>query len=87
MRVQAGRELDVDAHNQITPIAGLFRNDHAQTWETFFMTGLCRTGFGDADRFAVDGTYNALPACQGFLETEFNGRDEIVTFADEVWVW
>jgi hypothetical protein len=50
------------------------------------MAGLCRARLGNADGFAVDGTDDAFPAGQGFLEAEFDGRNEVVALDFEIWV-
>jgi hypothetical protein len=52
----------------------------------FFVAGLCGTGLGNADGFAVDGTDYAFPAGQSFLEAKFDGRDEVIALDLEVWV-
>jgi hypothetical protein len=50
------------------------------------MAGLCGTRLCDADGFAVDGTDDALPAGQSFLEAEVDGCNKVVTLNLEVWV-
>lgn len=39
--------------------------------------------FADPDGFPVDGSDDAVPACEGFFEREFDGGDEMVTAAFE----
>lgn len=47
------------------------------------MAGLRGTGFGDADRFSIDGPYNTFPAGQSFSEIEFDRRYEVVALTLE----
>lgn len=62
-------ECDLHTDDKVTPFTGFPVVRHAQAWEVLLVAGLCGTGLGNADGFAVDGTDNAFPASQSFLET------------------
>lgn len=79
-------ECDLHPNDEVTPLGRLPVVRHTPAWVVFFMAGLCRARLGNADGFAVDGTDDAFPAGQGFLEAEFDGRNEVVALDFEIWV-
>lgn len=83
IRGQAGRELDIDANNQITTVAGLLGDHHTPAGVPFLVAGLGRSWLGNTNRFAVNGAHDALPARQGFFESKVDGCHEVVTGALE----
>lgn len=87
VRVQTGRELDLDLHDEVAALTGLLGNDHSQAGIPLLVPGLCWPGFRYADGFAVDRFHNALPACESFLETEFDACDKVVALASEGRMW
>lgn len=84
---QAGRELDIDTHDKIASLTGFLRDGHALTRESFLVTRLSGTGFGNANGFAVDGFDNAFPAGKGLFESQVDGRDKVVTLTLEGRMW
>lgn len=87
VRVQTGRELDLDLYDEVAALTGLLGNDHSQAGIPLLVPGLCWSGFRYANGLAVDRFHNALPACKSFLETEFDGCDKVVALASEGRVW
>jgi hypothetical protein len=79
-------EFDLHPNDEVTPFAGLPVVWHAPAWVVFLVAGLCGTRLGNANGFAVDSTDDAFPAGQGFLETKFDGCNEVVALDLEVWV-
>ena len=84
---QTGGELDIDSYDEITAVARLLGDYHAQAGEAFLVAGLCWTGLADADRFAVNCAHDTFPACQGFLKCECHFCDEVVANTFEIGVW
>lgn len=60
-------ECDLHAHDKVTSFGGLPVVRHTPAWVVFLMAGLCGTGLGNTDGFAINSTDNAFPAGQGFL--------------------
>jgi hypothetical protein len=79
-------ESDLHPNDEVTPLGGLPVVWHTPAWIVFLVAGLCGTRLGNADRFAVNGTDDAFPAGQGFLEAEFDGCNEVVALDLEIWV-
>ena len=51
--------------------------------ESFLEAGACRTATANDLLPAVDGGYGTFPACERFLEVEFDHRFEIISVAGE----
>lgn len=79
-------ECDLHADDEVTPFTGFPVVRHAPAWVVFLVAGLCGTRLGNADGFAINGTDDAFPAGQSFLETELDSSDEVVALDFEVWV-
>lgn len=51
--------------------------------EGFLEAGPCRAATANDLLSAVDGGYGAFPACERFLEVEFDHRFEVISVAGE----
>ena len=80
---QASRVLDLDLNNHVSSLRRPFTLRHALMRERFLEAGPRRPATGNDLLPAVDGGYGTSPACERFLEVEFNYRFEVIAVAGE----
>jgi hypothetical protein len=59
---QAGWELDLDAHNEVTPLTGLLTLRHTQVGVSLRPCRPCWSAAAYAELLAIDGLYGPSPA-------------------------
>lgn len=84
---QSCREFDIDTNNKVASLGGFLGDDHAVAGVMLLGSGLSRTSFGYANRFAINRFHDTIPAGKGFLEGEVDGCDEIITLTLEDGMW
>lgn len=77
---QRGRELDVDAHDEISSLVWLFALWHAEAWVSVDVCWAGRTSRADTYLLAVDCLDSPLPAGEGFLQVNIDVVSEVVAF-------
>ena len=83
MRGQARWILDLDLNDHVAPFRRLFTLRHALVREGFLEAGSCRAATANDLLPAVDGGYGTFPACERFLEVEFDHRFEVISITGE----
>lgn len=76
-------EFNVDADDEVAPLAGLLALGHSEVGEALCEGWTGWAGAADADLLAVDGLHGARPARQGLFEVELDGVLDVVAFAGE----
>lgn len=80
---QGRRKVDLVPDDEISPLAGLLGDGHAEAGISLFAIGVGRAALFEVQLSTVNGRHLPSPSCQCLLKIESHDVDNIVVFALE----